>query len=101
MKDQEVARIFFFSLFYSQALSIETTMNTKRQKSCIYFALTKIVYGNMWRKYWTHFFLYFFFVFNGVVLRKNSKKMIDPTLVGKNLFGEFMMVLNFQGYFLG
>ena len=78
MKDQEVARIIFFTFLF-QALSIETTINTKRQKSVIYFALTKIVYGNMWRKYCAHFFLYFFFVFNGKVLQKISKKMIDPT----------------------
>ena len=43
----------------------------------------------MWRKNWTHVFPYFFFDFNGIVLRKNNKKMIEPTLVGENSFGKF------------
>ena len=89
MKHQEVARTTFFLLFSSQALSLETTIYTKRQKSFIYFTLTKFVYGSTWRKIWTHVFLYFFFVFNGIVLRKNNKKMIEPTLIGGNSFGEF------------
>ena len=76
MKDQEVTRFFFFLLFYSKACSIETTIYTRRQKSFIYFTLMEIVHGSMWRKNWTHVFLYlfFFFVFNGIVFRKNNKK---------------------------